>query len=326
VLGGTVADQVTQRGIPSAVLDIVDGPNASKEAIASADGTYVFQGLSAGDLTIRLAATGYVAATKSIALTTNTQVTFAMQPASRTIDGHVTDGVSRGVLPNVIISVLSGASAGMSTRTDPHGDYTLTGLTPDAIVLVASATSYIPVSRPVGAGSSTRVDFVLPRVPPPPPPPQPPLNSAVISFAGIGGQLSPFTTYVESGFTIAASLANWTAIRTFGHPAPFIQFEVPAGASAIGDVRVTAGGRVFRFQSVDVYSSTTQIPWTFTGFLSSVPVFTANGVVGHTFGNFATVGNIDSTVNVDALVIRLTNPAFACCSNPVGLDNILVVH
>lgn len=249
-----------------------------------------------------------------------------MQPASRTIVGHVTDGVSRGVLPNVIINVFSGASAGMSTRTDPNGDYTLTGLTPDAIVLVASAASYIPVSRAVGAGSNTRVDFVLPRVPPAPPPPPPLLNSVVISFAGIGSQLSPFTTYVESGVTIAASLANWAAIRTYGHPAPFIWFEVPAGASGIGDVRVTAGGRVFRFQSVDVYSSTTKIPWTFIGFLGSAQVFTVNGVAGQTFGDFVTVGNADPSVNVDALVIRLTNPAFACCSNPVGLDNIVVVH
>jgi hypothetical protein len=324
-LAGTVIDQVTQRGIPSAVLDIVDGPNTTKETTASADGAYLFEGLTPGDVTIRMTATGYVAATKSIPLTTSTVITLTMQSASRAIGGHVTDGVTGGVLPNVLVSVVSGASAGMSARTDPQGDYNLAGLTPDAIELAASATSYIAVTRPVGAGNSARVDFVLARVPPPPPQ-SPPPNSVVISFDGIGSQRSPFTTYVESGFTIVPSLANWAAIRTFGHPAPFIWFEVPAGTTGIGEVRVSAGGRLFRFQAVDVYSSTTQIPWTFTGFLNSAQVFTQNGVVGHTFGNFATVSNAASTVNVDSFIIRITNPAFPCCSNPVGLDNIVVTY
>jgi hypothetical protein len=29
---------------------------------------------------------------------------------------------------------------------------------------------------------------------------------------------------------------------------------------------------------------------------------------------------------IDTLLIRLTNPAAACCGNPVGIDNIIVVR
>jgi hypothetical protein len=40
---------------------------------------------------------------------------------------------------------------------------------------------------------------------------------------------------------------------------------------------------------VDVHSSTTQIPYTFTGMLGSTTVFAISGRQANTFGNFATV-------------------------------------
>jgi hypothetical protein len=66
-----------------------------------------------------------------------------------------------------------------------------------------------------------------------------------------------------AGFSVAAALASWV-VRGYGHPAPSIQFSSAAGISTDGEVRVTAAGRPFRFESVDLYSSTTPIPFVFT--------------------------------------------------------------
>jgi hypothetical protein len=73
---------------------------------------------------------------------------------------------------------------------------------------------------------------------------------------------------------------------------------------------------------MDLYSSLTTIPYLVTGLRDSSPVFTVAGIVPNTFGSFATV-NSNSTQIIDTLRIALSNPATPCCSNPVGLDNIV---
>jgi hypothetical protein len=46
----------------------------------------------------------------------------------------------------------------------------------------------------------------------------------------------------------------------------------------------------------------------------------------NTFGNFATLVNREAAQPVDAIVIRLSNPSAPCCSNPMGLDNIVLAR
>jgi hypothetical protein len=120
--------------------------------------------------------------------------------------------------------------------------------------------------------------------------------------------------------------ASWQASTTYGHPAPFVQFLSPGGTTTTGEIRVTAAGASFAFVSVDVYSSTTKIPYEINGLAGGTPVFTISAVQNNTFGNFATIGNPSAAIAIDTLRIRLTNPAAPCCSNPVGLDNIRVIR
>ncbi len=87
---------------------------------------------------------------------------------------------------------------------------------------------------------------------------------------------------------------------------------------------IAAGGTRFQFTSVDVYSSTTPIPYAFTGFAGSTKVFAVSGQQGNTFGKFVTVSSGQTRASIDTLLIRLTNPAAPCCSNPMGLDNIVI--
>lgn len=84
-----------------------------------------------------------------------------------------------------------------------------------------------------------------------------------------------------------------------------------------------AGSRkALYFKSVDVYSSTTPIPYVIKGLRHAAEVFTLNGTVANTFGQFRTVTNLNA-VAVDTLTIALTNSAASCCRNSMGLDNIV---
>ena len=148
-----------------------------------------------------------------------------------------------------------------------------------------------------------------------------------ITFDTVGANGTAFTSYTESPFLVAASFADWVVSRTFGNPAPFIQFvRVTTTETLFGDIAVTAGGLPFRFEAVDLYSSVTPIPYEFVGMLGGTIVFTSRATVPNTFGRFATISNPDAATLIDTLIIRLYNPATACCGNPVGLDNLVVSY
>ena len=127
------------------------------------------------------------------------------------------------------------------------------------------------------------------------------------------------SSYTESGITVLATAGTWDARASFGNPAPSIQFYTSAGAPATGQVKVTAGGSVFSFVSIDLYSSMTTIPYVFTGLRGSTKVFSVSGTVPNTFGNFAPVANPNAGDQIDTLVIELTD---SLAPNPMGLDNI----
>jgi len=153
------------------------------------------------------------------------------------------------------------------------------------------------------------------------------IQPATVTFVGVAGHGSPFTTYSEAGFAVSATTANWTVSTTYGHPAPFIQFLRPMGEpTTIGEIQVRAGGAVFSFTGLDVYSSVTNIPYEITGTLNSTQVFTVQGTQPNTAGNFATVTNPYASAIVDTVVIRLSNPFVECCPNPMGLDNIALSY
>ena len=147
-----------------------------------------------------------------------------------------------------------------------------------------------------------------------------------VQFTDVGAHRTPVTTYTEAGFTISATLANWMAFG-YGHPGPSLVFEIPAGVSTTGEVtiRTEEDLGLFRFTSVDLYSSITPIPYVFTGTLRGHTMFTESGTLGNTFGNFVGVSSSHSNLPIDTLVIRLTNTTGAtCCTNPMGLDNIVL--
>ena len=147
-----------------------------------------------------------------------------------------------------------------------------------------------------------------------------------IDFNGIpGNDGSAFTSYSESGFTVSSIAGSWLVVQSFGNPAPFIEFTAQPASTITSVIAVTHAGSAFSFSSIEIYSSITPIPYTFTGLLGGTTVFTVSGVVPNPMGNFLMVMNPDSTLSIDALMVALTTSTPSCCDNFVGLDNIALV-
>ena len=117
-------------------------------------------------------------------------------------------------------------------------------------------------------------------------------SPVTIAFDGLSNNGSAFTGYSQGGFTVSPTAGHWRALTTYGNPLPSIIFNRSAAQPTItAAVTITASGSEFRFQSVDLYSSITTIPYVFTGRLKSNQVFSVSAEEGNTFGSFVTVPN-----------------------------------
>jgi hypothetical protein len=228
------------------------------------------------------------------------------------LSGRVSDSVTGLGIASATLSVPNGRGGAASTTTGASGDYNFAALeAPPSgvtrlIVVNATASHYGPQTKTIQVTSNQsdlKVSFQL--VP----------ADTVITFGGFSGSPCqgsspncPLSPYAESGFTVSAVSGNWTASTGYGNPAPFVEFFA-TGASGSGEIRIAAGGSTFSFTSVDLYSSTTTIPYQITGLRNAATVFAVSGTVPNTFGNFATVPNPNVTAVIDALSIVLTNPA-----------------
>ncbi len=148
-----------------------------------------------------------------------------------------------------------------------------------------------------------------------------------IAFGDLSGNGSQFIEYDELGFRVSSGIGSWEVMESYGNPAPAIIFMREADEPDFqGEVEITSNGSFFSFNSVDLYSSITPIPYTIKGFRDSELVFTLSDSVPNTFGKYIKVENPEAADAIDTLTIRISNPATPCCSNPVGLDNIVVSH
>jgi hypothetical protein len=150
-------------------------------------------------------------------------------------------------------------------------------------------------------------------------------DTITIDFNGLADNPSndmPFNSYAESGFTVSPTSGSWVVVTSYGDPAPSVQF-MSTGIS-MASVAVTDGGSGFSFSSVDLYSSVTPIPYTFTGLDNQTEVFTVSGTVPNTFGAFVEVPNPDPMAIINTLDITLSNPIVINFPNPVGFDNIVL--
>jgi hypothetical protein len=234
--------------------------------------------------------------------------------------------------------IVSGALVTLAWTPAPGGcpatGYTVhagsaTGLSDIAVINVGNATTlsatappgtyYVRVIALNAAGASqASTEFVLTV--------GGPSGPIIIGFDPLATAVnrSPVSTHTESDVTLTTTAQAWMALTSFGNPAPFIQFvRDSTQQTQVGEVTVTAGDAPFTFVSVDVYSSTTPIPFELIGLRGGAQVFTLSGTVPNTFGGFATINNSQPDAQIDTLIIRLTNPA-GVGTNPVGFDNLVL--
>jgi hypothetical protein len=247
---------------------------------------------------------------------TSASAHLTIAPPTFTVSGFVTDGTSGGILPKIDVQIVDSVSNVKLARTDNTGFYSIAGVAAGALTVTASATSYQTYARAATITADTRINVVLPRAVA--------MVAGTITFDGIGANGSSVTSYSEGGFSVVPSAsANWTAVTTYGHPAPFIEFNINGGVTVVGEVNLSANGAPFLFTSIDIYSSTTPIPYVIRGVRNSATVYTLAGTIPNTFGNFATISNSHTDL-VDTVIIDVTNAAAPCCRNPVGIDTIVI--
>jgi hypothetical protein len=255
-------------------------------------------------------------------------VTFSDTPTTPptlyALSGTVTDSESGAAVSGAKVSISAGVDKGLSTTTSASGAFSLTGLSEGAVTVSATATSYLSGAQTTYLDANQSVTLRLARDPRVQTYPTPPAGATVLGLSGLGANGAAVSTYTESGFTIAASTPNWTVSTGYGHPAPFMQFVAEASTTATGRMELSAGGSPFSFVSVELYSSTTRIPYTITGVRNGTTVFTLSDELPNTFGNFRSVVNPQSATPVDKVLITLTNNA--AVRNPMGLDTIVVVR
>ncbi len=301
----------------TAVAVLADGSNqpVTSQAMWRTSNPSVATVTSAGMVTA--ASNGSVEISATYANTTGMLSFTTAPPVGYTLKGTIVDAQSGG--KGVATATVTAKDASGGTRSgmsDAAGLYSIAGLAAGPAEITVTAPSYARVTRMIAISGDMTLSFAL----------QPAAACPAIGFDDLSFHGAVFSTYTACGFTLIGTTTNWTVSTSFGRPAPFIQFLTPGGTTAVGELLVTASGALFRFSSVDLYSSTTTIPYVITGIANSATVFTIQNTQPNTFGNFATVVNPEPARQVDALLIRLTNPAAACCSNPVGLDNIILAR
>jgi hypothetical protein len=239
------------------------------------------------------------------------------------LSGSVTDSGTGAGLAGAKVSITSGPDTGASATADSAGAYTLAGLSQGALVVRATASNYVTGSKSISLQSNEVLAIPLTPDPRAATYPTPPAGSTIIGFAGVSHDAA-VSSHAESGFTVSATSAGWLGNTAYGHPAPYIGFSAEPSVTVSRQLDLTAGGAPFTFVSVELYSSTTRIPYTIVGTRNGARVFTLSDELPNTFGSFRTVSN-PNAAPVDLVSITLTNSAASCCRNPMGLDTIVVI-
>src|SRR5436190_8957709 len=149
-----------------------------------------------------------------------------------------------------------------------------------------------------------------------------PSTTYTIGFSSLRDNRAPFASQLESGFTVSVVSANWISLTSYGNPQPFVEFYAPAGTTTTGELRITANGDAFWLNTIDLYSSTTKIPYVIEGYLNNTLAFSVVDVIGNTSGAFARRPNPKVDMPVQEIRLRLSNPSAPCCENPMGVDNV----
>lgn len=107
-LSGTITETGTSRPAAAARVEVVQGTNQGASTTTGADGRYRFDNLELGTFTVRAQADGFDSDTRTVTLTANHVLDFALRasgPPSSRIAGTLLDGLSQQALPGVTVRI-----------------------------------------------------------------------------------------------------------------------------------------------------------------------------------------------------------------------------
>ena len=138
--------------------------------------------------------------------------------------------------------------------------------------------------------------------------------STTITFGNLQGpDNSPFSAYVESGFTVAALAGNF--YKATGHANNFGDPEPDVYTDTSGTISVTNGG-LFSFTSVDLgFYDPGTIIYSVTGLLNGATIFTQNGSLTDSHARTFETLSSTSAAHINMLKIQII-------SNTTGGANI----
>lgn len=79
-LAGVVSDSSDGRGIPGALVRVLDGPNANRSGSTDGNGYYSIPGLFTGSFTIQITRDGYFSVERGLTLAGDTRVDLVLEP------------------------------------------------------------------------------------------------------------------------------------------------------------------------------------------------------------------------------------------------------
>lgn len=185
-LTGSVMDNGVSQPVPNARVEVTEGTNQGKSAIADAQGRYDIAGLDPGTFSVRAQADGYEATAQSVTLTNSRTINFSLrrQPSDDpsptvkfTVTGTVKDARTLAAIADAHVEIVDGSNKGRSTTADSIGRYALTSLDSGQFVLRSYADAYDFNQQNVAVGPSQIIDFSLVRKTGAPPDPTPPGSS-----------------------------------------------------------------------------------------------------------------------------------------------------
>jgi Carboxypeptidase regulatory-like domain/Bacterial Ig-like domain (group 2) len=233
--------------------------------------------------------------------------------AALTLSGTITDAVTRVGIAGATIVVKDVSNNARTATTTGTGRYSIEELPSGALELTVRANGYTTSVQSISLTADQTVNVALTRG----------SECAALTFDGLRAS-DRFASYAACGFTVAASTSNWAVSTTTGRAAPSVQFTSARRSTTTGELVVTSDAP-FRFQSLDVYSSTTPVVFVITGIANGKTAFTLQNTLSSP-AEFIGVANAASAPAVDALVIRLTTPPLSCCDTIVAVDNIALAR
>ncbi len=146
--------------VPGAVLTLIGSVGDGQSALVRSgpDGWYELSAPASGRYTLIARAAGHVPRAVSVVVgPAPVQLDVALA-GSTALVGRVLDGAAGAVPEATVALVATSGDVLATTRTDAHGRYRFSDLTPGSVTVVASAAGYRPAARPgllLGAGIAT---------------------------------------------------------------------------------------------------------------------------------------------------------------------------